>query len=125
MSKTLEQRIAEAREERDLLRFVGERQDHWPAASIAATDRLLARAERRLRDLEAVRDGRAVEAWATCAVDGAAAWAAYGAHAHSIRDRFILSEASYRPGDRITVLRGIAYKPVSTVDEVEAESEET
>ncbi len=118
MTQTLEQRIAEAREERDWLR------NFLPTADRSIAVRLLGRAECRLSDLEAVRDGLAVEVYATCLVDAASHWNAFGSAERDPDHGDVVAFAGYAPGDRITVLRGIAYKPVSTVDEVEAESED-
>lgn len=108
--KTIEERIAEARADVAFMKAIGHgvRIDMHPAVYT----RLLARAEKRLADLEAVRDGKAVEVHGTALVSASGAWGVY--------DRML--DDSF--GSRLTILRAIAYLPVATTDEAEAESEE-
>ena len=103
--KDLQTRIAEARE--DLA---------WAQRAVTpryepARERAKLRALARLADLEAVRDGKAVEVDVVIHVDRHAEWA--------------FSGTGYRvdAGERGTILRGIAYLPITTTDETEAESE--
>jgi hypothetical protein len=122
--KTIEERIAEAIEEHIALALIFS-EDHWqgcPERRVVAR-RILARAEKRLADLEAVRDRKAVEVWATASVAPHRGWAAFGAVYEEPRGERTLERAEHEDGlDRITVMRAVAYLPVETTDEVEAEA---
>jgi hypothetical protein len=116
---TLEERIKEAREERDAICHY----DPLPRHDAAVT-RLVARAEKRLADLEAVQRGEAVEVYAAVSVLRHASWEAHGSAYVEPLHGDVLALAEHVEGNRLTILRGIARKPVATVDEVEAESED-
>lgn len=121
MTKTIEEQLSEARDE---LAFAVEA--YFPTMSrgmLAAQDRLKARAASRLATLEAVRDGRMIEAYATVAVRQDRGWMAFEwvsddpDHATSC-----ILEAS-RAGDTLTILRGYAHVPSAYVHEAESDSE--
>ncbi len=105
MKKSIEERIEEVLSEGDFLSFSPTKGDRYGAAK----ERLIARNDKRLADLEAVRDGKAVEVYATALVGGEA-WYVY--------DRHVVDPFDARP----TILRAIARRPDMTTDEVEAES---
>lgn len=115
----LEKRIEEAREELHLLSRV----NADPSTESGPILRLIERAERRLADLEAVRRGEAVECYATCAVDARGVWNSYGTRAYDAMSKSVLEGANMESGDRITVARFIARKPIVATDETEAEVE--
>jgi hypothetical protein len=114
--KTIEERIAEAKDE---ARVMGLLVDACPTSQ--ARHRLLARAEKRLADLEAVRDGKAAFVHAVASVTDANDWSAVGTSEYD--PTLSGARPACRPArDRITILRGVAWLPVETTDEVDAES---
>lgn len=124
MTKTIEEQIVEAREERDALAFVMS-EDHWQGCperrDIAR--RIVARAASRLATLEAVRDGRMMPVFATVCANSPFVWEAHGWFGADPTDECVLGKASYVHGDAVTVLRGYAHVPSAQVHEVEAEVE--
>lgn len=119
MTKTIEEQIAEAREDVMYARVEVMPTDMHKRARLRATER----AASRLATLEAVRDGRMIEAYATVAVRQDRGWMTFEwvsddpDHATSC-----ILEAS-RAGDTLTVLRGYAHVPSAHVHEVEADYE--
>jgi hypothetical protein len=116
VEKTLDERILEAQDE------IADLRAHMPAWPTQR--RLLARAEKRFADLIAVREGRAVEVYATVSASGVGAWRGFGMGGVNPSCNFVLGNAVHEPGDRLTILRGVAYLPVRDTIETEAESEE-
>jgi hypothetical protein len=118
--KTIEERIAEALDEGDFLAFASPQGS--PRYQLSK-ERLIARNDKRLEALRAVRDGKAVEVWATASVSPQRGWAAFGAVYEEPRSERTLVKAEHEDGrDRLTILRGVACLPVETTDEVEAEA---
>lgn len=120
--KTIEERILEAEADFCEAKFylpVG----HSNLTIAEACQRIVRRCEKRLADLEAIRDGKAAEVYATVCVNEKTEWASYGRFNLDPRDDDVLI-GIHDGGDRLTILRGIAYMPVATPDEAEAESEE-
>lgn len=115
MTKTIEEQIAEAREEhREIECFMAEN---------GTQARLLARAASRLATLEAVRDGRMVEVYATVCVSYDACWRAWGSPDFAPECDTSKNRALHDEGDATTILRGYAHVPSTQVHEVEADSE--
>lgn len=89
---------------------------------VDAGRRLRERATRRLATLEAVRDRRMVEVYATVSVSECASWlVSEGASWRPSRTDCIAETHRRRGGDVLTILRGYATVPSDEVAEVEAE----
>jgi hypothetical protein len=121
VEKTLDDRILEATNELEVLK--AQLPTHRGGGT-PTRDRIHARAEKRLADLISVREGRAVEVYATVSVDGIARWVAHGESFYGATCEDTLSHLVHAPGDRLTILRGVACLPVQDTVETEAESEE-
>lgn len=119
--KTINERIAETSCEIDAI-YVAQTKSDSPDRDALA--RLMARAEKRLADLEAVRDGKAVEVWATVSARPST-WISYGHDGFDPDDDEIIDTCGHVPGtDHLTILRGIVYLlERAHLDEAEAESE--
>lgn len=118
MTKTIEERIEEAKEDLSWLRSV-----YTFVCASRPSARMQAQAERRLKHLLAVRDGRMVAVYATVCVEHAGAWAAYGVHYKEHDHADVMEGAMCQTSDAITILRGYAHVPSTQVHEVEADSE--
>ena len=118
MTKTIEERIEEAKEDLSWLRSV-----YTFVCASRPSARMQAQAERRLKHLLAVRDGRMIPVYATVCADRNRAWEAYGWFAAEPLDESVLKVAAYAAGDVQTILRGYAHVPSTQVHEVEADSE--
>lgn len=121
MTKTIEEQIAEARDE---LAFAVEA--YFPTMSrgmLAAQYRLKARAASRLATLEAVRDGRMAPVWATVSATADGMWIAYGDDGAEPTSDRIMCETRHEATDALTILRGYAHVPSTQVHEVETDSE--
>ena len=118
MTKTIEERIEEAKEDLSWLRSV-----YTFVCASRPSARMQAQAERRLKHLLAVRDGRMIPVYATVCVEHAGAWAAYGVHYKEHDHADVMEGAMCQTSDAITVLRGYAHVPTTQVHEVEADSE--
>ena len=115
MTKTIEEQIAEAREEhREIECFMAEN---------GTQARLLARAASRLATLEAVRDGRMIPVYAAVSVTGDEGWIAHGLRGIDPTDGYVLDHLEHGTWDALTILRGYAHVPSTQVHEVEADSE--
>ena len=123
MTKTIEEQIEEARDD-----LAYARTTYRPEVSTmgAAHDRAVARAASRLATLEAVRDGRMVEAWTLVSVCDDASWTAFhGGSGLAPESNYVKARVGHitSDGDRLTILRGYAHVPSTQVHEVEADSE--
>ena len=118
MTKTIEEQIAEAHEDIAWLKRVCA---GWMSCPVSR--RAHARATSRLATLEAVRDGRMVEVYATVCVSYDACWRAWGSPDFAPECDTSKNRALHDEGDATTILRGYAHVPSTQVHEVEADSE--
>lgn len=119
--KSIEERVADAQVELDLV-ILASRTTIPELAG--AWGRVFARAEKRLSDLIAVRDGKAVEIYAGAGVDEHGNWRSHGHSLYEPTLEYISNATTRKPGCRLTVVRAIAFLPVTDVAEAEAESED-
>jgi hypothetical protein len=123
--KSIEEQIGDAREDLEFIEgnYAG---PHWQPTQA----RMAAKARKRLADLEAVRDGRAEFVYATVSMTADGGWLARGVNGvdptarADARFEDVLNAIEHETGDRLTILRGVAYLPPVTTDEADAESEE-
>ena len=118
MTKTIEERIEEAKEDLSWLRSV-----YTFVCASRPSARMQAQAERRLKHLLAVRDGRMVAVYASVSVTGDEGWIAHGLCGIDPTAALTLDHLEHGTGDALTILRGYAHVPSTQVHEVEADSE--
>ena len=118
MTKTLEEQIAEAKEDLSWLRSV-----YTFVCASRPSARMQAQAERRLKHLLAVRDGRMIPVYASVSVTGDEGWIAHGLCGVDPTAALTLDHLEHGTGDALTILRGYAHVPSTQVHEAEADSE--